>query len=211
MKDILPEGIKPVDIGDESILLDNYLYGRKGTHHLRAKPAKGKVKAEDVTAIIKAVAGLLKVDAAPRPEVVMLLPEKDLVKYSQKFLRHQMILDSIYLTDNPINTNVFQLGEKTYCAVGDYKPKGAEFPFKLLISQYPDEAQARKASEEFKKLRLSWKEPAEKSGDLFIFKDSANQFSTLAVKGRYLVAVFRSPQRKAAEDLTLAALKKIGK
>ncbi|NOZ22330.1 MAG: 4Fe-4S dicluster domain-containing protein [Planctomycetes bacterium] len=211
MKDILPEGIQRVEVGDESILLDNYLYGRKGVYHLRAKPVKGKVTVEDVTAVVKAVAKQLDVEKAPRPEVVTLLPEKDLVEHSQKFLRHQMILDSIYLTDNPINTNVFQLDKETNCAVGDYKPKGAEFPFKLLMTQYPHEEQAKKAFEEFKKLRLSWKEPAETSGNMLIFKDSSNKFSTLAVKGRYLVAVFRSPDRKAAEDLTLAALKRVGK
>ncbi|MEW6357308.1 MAG: DUF6599 family protein [Planctomycetota bacterium] len=210
LKDILPEGIAPVEIGDESILLDNYLYGRKGAYHIRAKPAKGKAAVEDVTAIVKAVDKQLKVDPAPRPEVVALLPEKDLIEYSQKFFRHHMILDSISPTDNPINTNVFQLHEQTNCAIADYKPKDVEFPFKLLINQYSDVAQAKKAFEEFRKLRLSWKEAVEQSGNILIFKDASSNFSTLAVKGCYLVAAFRSPQRQVAVDLTAAALKKIG-
>lgn len=210
MKDILPEGAKDVKVGDESLVLENYLYGRKGNCHLRAKPVKGKVSVEDVCAVVAAVADLQKTKPADRPEVARLLPKANLVAHSEKYFRHQMILDSIYLTETPMNENVFRLGKETHSAVGDYTVKGLEFPFKLKITQYPNEGEAKRAFEDYKKLREGWKETEETAGDVLVFTDAQKLCSTLAVKGRYLVAAFRSQQRPIAEETTRAALKGIG-
>jgi len=208
-KDRPTEDTSPLQIGDEGLIYQGYIYAWRDRFFLKAEPREGSPSPDDTKQLAAAILSAIKAPKAEKPGVLSLLPEKMLLRGTELFFHKQLILDNIYLTEEPIEENVFHLSEKTNAVVADYKLEKSEYPFKFMIIEYPDNTTAEKAAKDFIILREKWGESPKQQDGLTISKDSTGLFATLAVKKNFLLGVFRCEDAQVAIELTKAALAKI--
>jgi len=209
-KDRPPEGADPLKLNDEAVIYEGSIYAWRGRFFFKAEPRKGTPPADAMKKLAEGIISAIKTPAGKKPAVVGLLPRTNLVPGTDLFFHQKLILDNIYLTEQPIEGNPLHLDEKTDAVAADYRAKGAEYPFKLLIVQYPDAATAGKAFEDFTALRKKWGEQPKVVEGIRVFRDEAKLFATLARKNRYLVGAFRSETEPPALVVVKEALSNIG-
>jgi polyferredoxin len=198
-----------VPVGDAAATGENQLCIWRDRYYIRVEQRGGKPEPDALRKIGQAIANRIEAPRASTPPVMALLPEKGQVPGSAKFFRDKLLLDNIYLTDNLIEENIFTLADDVQAAAANYQQAGAEVPFVLMLIQYPSADRPVAAQAGLLKLRKTWDETIEKSGDLTVSKDANGLSSTIAAKGRYLLGVFRCKDRKAAEALTQEVLAKL--
>lgn len=191
-------------LGDEASIYENYLWVWKGRHYLRLEPRTTDIRVEDVGSLAEAVVELLPPGRSSRPSLLGYLPEEGLVHRRTKFFHQKIILDSVNISEQHIEENVFGLGEKTRAVVAEYLLEKGLPTTKLMLVEYPSQEEAERALEGFIRLRKSWGEEPIGLDTLQCFKDKNGRFSTACRKGRLLITIFLAPDRLWAEDYTRA-------
>jgi hypothetical protein len=198
-----------VPVGDAAGTGENQICIWRDRYYIRIEQRGGKPEPDALRKIGQTIVDRIEGPKASAPAIVGLLPAKGQAPGSVKFFHDKLLLDNIYLTDSLIEENIFTLGDDAQAAAANYQQAGAEVPFVLMLIQYPSADRPVAAQAGLLKLRKTWDETIEKSGDLTVSKDANGLSSTIAAKGRYLLGVFRCKDRKAAEALTQEVLAKL--
>ena len=190
-----------INLGNGSALLNNYLYIWNDTYFIRIEPREGNVLTDDVTLVGKTILSLMPYKKLRLPSVMSYLPQQHLIKESIKFFHKKIILDSIYISENFIEENVFHLSEKTDAVVAEYKFDNDTETFKLIIIKYPDIDTATLAIEDVTKLWRTWCEKELTHENIYIFKDKL-QYYTLCLKEKNILCMaVLSKNKENAETL----------
>lgn len=190
-----------INLGNGSALLNNYLYIWNDTYFIRIEPREGTVLTDDVTLVGKTILSLMPYKKLRLPFIMSYLPQQHLIKESIKFFHKKIILDSIYISENFIEENVFHLSEKTDAIVAEYKFDNDTETFKLIIIKYPDIDTATLAIEDVTKLWRTWCEKELTHENVYTFQDKL-QYYTLCLKEKnILYMAVLSKNKENAETL----------
>ncbi len=125
-----------------------------------------------------------------RPDLLKQLPSQGMEEKSIRFLHHPIILSyHFYLSDE----NLLNLSPRTDVVLADYRHGSGHA--RLLIVQYPDAVEARKASAAFMAHYLPDADP---SGSARL---ENGKWSSARLDDRYLVVVLEADSREVAENL----------
>lgn len=190
-----------IQLGNGSALFDNYLYLWNDVYFIRIEPRQGDVLPEEVVFIGKQIIYGMPYKKVALPAVIGYLPSQYLSKESIRFFHKKIILDTIYISDNFIEENVFHLSEKTDAVFAEYKVNPHEDPLKLMVITYSDQDTAARAFHDAVRLWRGWSERELSSGRLCTFEDKALRYTSCLQKGTTLGIVFLSQSRDSAETL----------
>lgn len=186
-----PQGIE-LNLGDESQIADYYLNLRKGSLLITVTglDEENETK-EGLISLARAVEAKIK-GGAPRPSLVGLLPQENLLKQSVKFFKGPLGLYNSY----PFFTAdvfAFEKGAK-----GDYEPG-----YSLFLLEYPEEhvsrqkyAAAKKNFQQSQKYRNF-----ADSGEIFKVADQKGKLIYGSRTGRYLMIILGQENFEDAENI----------
>jgi hypothetical protein len=188
-------------LGNGSALFHNYLYLWNGTYFIKLEPREGEVSPEEVTFVGRSIINLMPYKKVSLPAIMGYLPDQYLIQESIKFFHKKIILDNIYISDNPIEENVFHLSEKTDAVIAEYKHNASTEPSKLMLILYPDIDTARRALDDVIKLWRSWGEREFTDGMIHTFQDNALRYTSCLLKTNILGMTFFFTNKEDAETL----------
>jgi hypothetical protein len=140
----------------------------------------------------KSVAELLGPEGA-KPEILKLLPDKDLIKDRISFFHSNVNLNNRFFI---ASDNILNLDRSTDCVFAEYEEKGQE-PVKLMIVRYPDKAAADKALASF---RLGYMPEAKDTG---LLQMENRLWTMVKQKENFVVIIFDAPDTARAQELFL--------
>jgi polyferredoxin len=185
-------------LGDEAFLQDNNLWVWKGKYYLSVVPNVHTVRFDDVIRIAEALLDNIPGDVCAPPAMLKYLPTEGLIYSSIRFFHQKIILDNVYISERPIEENVFGLDEETDAVLGEYVIEKGAATKKLLLIKYPDTELAKESRRGYIKLRQSWGEPSEMLDGILCFKGEEG-YSGIYCRGSYLIVTFMSPDELWAE------------
>ncbi|OHB85651.1 MAG: hypothetical protein A3J73_04250 [Planctomycetes bacterium RIFCSPHIGHO2_02_FULL_38_41] len=190
-----------INLGNGSALYNNYLYIWNNTYFIRIEPREGNVLTDDVTLVGKTILSLMPYKKLRLPSVMSYLPQQHLIKESIKFFHKKIILDSIYISENFIEENVFHLSEKTDAIVAEYKFDNDTETFRLIIIKYPDIDTATLAIEDVTNLWRTWCEKELTYENVYTFQDKLQYYTLCLQEKNILCMTVLSKNKKNAETL----------
>lgn len=153
----------------------------------------------DILTFGKAIAKNIKKEGK-KPKLMQFLPEEGLSERTIRYFHHHQILNHHYFISHE---NILRLGIKTNAILATYLSSGEKAKTLLLLVQYPDPNEARKAFNLFIKTYLP---EASKSNSV---KTENGKWTSATFHQNYFVVVFDALSQKGAEELIEGVLKKI--
>lgn len=183
---------KAIDIGNEGAIYENYLWVWAGKYFILIEPQEGvgDVTSMDVSALGETIVSGMKWRGAKRPAVVDLLPVEGLIAGSVKFFHEKIVIDNVYIFDQFVEDNVFNLSGKTDVVIGEYKNDDNNPPLKLMIVKYSDVFIAEKSQDNLVNLRKQWGEQLVETVPFSTFSDSSGRFYSVCRADNFIVATF---------------------
>ncbi len=136
------------------------------------------------------------------PLLVSCLPEEGLIKNSIRYFHKKISLDIHYYL---AESNILNLSEKTNAVLSRYQ-LGNVKPW-LLIVQYKDDKEARKAYEQFNKVYFHDKPFSNRTGRIEEVEES--KFVSTKCLDRFLIFIFESTDKSLAKSIQENTVKKI--
>lgn len=198
-----------INLGNGSALFHNYLYLWNGAYFIKIEPREGDVLPEEVTFVGESVIKVMPYKKVSLPAIMDYLPTQYLIRESPKFFHKKIILDTIAISDNFIEENVFHFSEKTDAVIAEYRFNANTEPLKLMLIRYPDEDTARLALADVVKLWRSWGEKEFTDGMIHVFQDKASRYTSCLLKTHMLSITFLSPSKEDAESLLKLVAEKL--
>jgi hypothetical protein len=181
---------EPIDVGQGGLYRAGWLSFWKGRFFVSIYMEEESAAAENaVRGLAKAVASRIA-QGGPKPGILSLLPRKGLQPRTIRYLHHYLVLNyHFYFADE----NILDLGRNNKAALAEYK-RGEE-KARLLLVQYSERGEAKKAHERFLQTYLP---EASSTGSVLL---ENGRWSAAAPRGRLLVIVLEADSRGLAETL----------
>jgi hypothetical protein len=181
---------EPVDVGQGGLYRSGWLSFWKDRFFVSIYMEEESAAAERaVRGLAKEVALLISREG-PKPEILLLLPQKGLQPKTIRYLHHYVLLNyHFYLADE----NILNLGPDTKAALAEYK-RGEE-DARLLVVRYSERGKAAKAHKRFLKTYL----PEASSRSPVQIEDT--KWSATALRRELLAIVLEADSRGLAESL----------
>lgn len=135
-----------------------------------------------------------------KPDLLKRIPQDDLVFESSYYFHKNIILKNLYFLSQE---NILNLSEKTDAVLASYELD--KEVLKLLLVQYPDTVESRKAYENFNKDHLK----AAISSMRNLRKVGEDLYSGAELKDRYLIVVLEGNTRESVNKLLTATRKSL--
>ncbi len=198
-----------INLGNGSALFNNYLCLWNATYFIRIEPKEGGVLPDEITFVGKSIIDLMPYKKASQPSIMSYLPQQYLIKESPVFFHKKIILDSIYISENFIEENVFHLSEKTDAVIAEYRLKDNANSLKLMLIKYPDNNAARLAFSDIVKLWRTWSEKESVSGMIQTFQDKTPRYTACLVEKNIIGMAFLAASKEDEEMLLKLVLEKL--
>jgi hypothetical protein len=154
---------------------------------------------QDVLEIAKAIARSLGREGQ-KPKLICYLPEEGLSERSIRYFHLHQSLNYHYFVSHE---NILCLGEKTNAVLASYLFPRTEGKAFLLIIQYPSQKLAGEALQSFVKAYMP------EASTSKTIKTENGRWATAQSHREYVMIVFDAPLKEKAEELILAAQKKL--